>query len=386
MPVRLNATFLAVLACGLGLHVAGLLAQQPRSASPPTATERIAYYAQQIADHPRHYPAQALLAAAWLDKARQSYDPRDLAQARAAFQRSLDIQPSFEALKGMAAACNYGHRFEQALAWCQRAAEAAPEDTALIAMQVEAYLALGRTDDARRCLDERGNGHPDFYLAASRGQWNASQGQTAEAVQQFLAAARVAQQQQAMALAVWGQVSAAGALLDAGKLLEARPLLEAAAKSAPADSFLRMHQAELAEAEGRFVQALAMVEEVLREQADPELHRRAHRLALQIHDAAKAREHFSAAERLCRQSIEHGEAYGFQTLADLYCDARVQLDQALRLAEQNLQFKRDTAAEKTLARSRNLQAEALATVGVRTRRRCWFVLPVKRSCSACLAR
>jgi tetratricopeptide (TPR) repeat protein len=344
------------LALGLALIAGTASAQnQTQSAEQPTTSDKIDYYRQQIAEHPKHYPAYARLGRAWLDRARQTYDPADLAEARTALRRSLAIQPNYEALHDLAAAANYAHRFDEALDWCQQAAEALPEDRGVIAMQVEALLALGRGDDARAAIGGKVEPALDFYTAAALGHWHLAQGQREAAVARFLEAARLAKQRHATSHAAWATVTAAGVWLDSGDLVLAKPLLDAATMLDPTDRFLKIHLAELAEAEARPPEALRIYEELLMDQADPELHRRAFVLAKQLGRNLAADEHLAAAEKLCRRAIEAGEAFGLETLANLYCDAGRHA-QAVRLAEQNLQHKRDAAAHATLARARQPNA------------------------------
>jgi tetratricopeptide (TPR) repeat protein len=329
---------------------ASVLADEPAATRPKPASvaERIAYYQKQVAAHPKHYPAYSRLGSAWLDNARQAYDPAALAQARNSLKQSLAIQPNYEALHGLAAAANYSHRFAEALDWCRQAAATAPQDKSVVAMQVEALLGLGRFDEATAIA---GSGEAsDFYTAAARGHCHSAAGRREQAAAAFGRAAELASQRQD--LAVWATTTAAGVWLDSGDLAKARPLLDAAAKLDAGDSFLRIHFAELAEAEGRPAEALRIYEELLKTQVDPELHRRAAGLARQLGRAESAESHFAAAEKLCLRAGQSGEFYGLETLANLYCDAQRRPSEALRLAEQNLEHKRDAGAKETLARAR----------------------------------
>ena len=328
----------------------------PPTAKPPAALEKIAYYQKQIEKHPKHYPAYARLGRAWLDQARKTYDPAALAEARSALRRSLEIQPNYEALHDSAAAANYSHRFEEALKWCRQAAEAFPEDKGIVAMQVEALLALGRSDEARSAIGGKDAPIGDFYSAAALGHWHVSKGQREEAVAQFLAAARFAKQQKADSLALWATVTAAGVWLDSGNLPLSKPLLNEAAKLDPDEPFLKTHWAELAAAESRPAEALRIYDELLIRQVDPELHRRAYVLARELGQQKTADEHLAAAEKLCRRALDADEVFSLETLANLCCDAG-RFGDAVRFAEQNIKFKNDAAAKETLARARQSAAK-----------------------------
>lgn len=347
-------------ALAVWLTAAVVGAQEAPSTSKPTnrpvsTAERIAYYQQQVERLPNHYPAYARLGRAWLDQARETYDPTALSAARGALRRSLEIQQNFEALHDSAAVANYSHRFEEALRWCGLAAEAFPEHHGVLALRVEALLALDRGVEAREALGGKDAAPVDFHIAASLGQVLAADGQRDQAAAQLVAAAKHALDQQSPRLAQWATISAAGVWLDAGELAKAKPLLEQAASIDATDVLLRIHRAELAEAEQRHVDALGAYEELCRLRADPELRRRACALARAQGRAAVAEEHFAAAEKLCRRAVDAGEVYSLETLAKLYCDAG-RVPEAIALAERNLEFKRDAAARETLARARQAAA------------------------------
>lgn len=318
--------------------------------------DRIAYYQQQIEKYPRHYPAEARLGRAWLDEARRTYDPDALAKARIHLRRSLEIQANYEALHDLAATANHAHRFEEALSWCRQAAETSPEDKSVLAMQVEALLGLGREADARAAIGDVTTAPTDFYVAAALGHWRLATSASDDAAARFLDAARLAQQQRATSLVVWATVMSAGVWLDGGDLARARPLLESANRLDPSDSFLRIHWAELADAENRPADALRIYDALLKDQASPELHRRACELAKRLNNPKLADTHFAAAKNLCLRAIDAGEIYSLETVANLYCDAALARDAVLPLAERNHQHKRDESARKTLARAQALPA------------------------------
>ena len=98
----------------------------PSGSATPGTDARIDYYLEKTASHPRLYPAHAQLGAAFLQKAKESHDPLCLEKAHRALERSVEIQPNFSAFKAMADLCNFSHRFEEALRWADRAAEAFP--------------------------------------------------------------------------------------------------------------------------------------------------------------------------------------------------------------------------------------------------------------------
>jgi tetratricopeptide (TPR) repeat protein len=112
---------------------------------------------------------------------------------------------------------------------------------------------------------------------------------------------------------------------------------------------VRIHRAELHELEGRPAAALAAYEALLDEGTDPVVAARAFAVAQRLGDADRAARHFDVAERGLRSALDAGEVYTLGPLARLYADAGRDLDHALRLAEENLHWKRDREALRTLA-------------------------------------
>jgi tetratricopeptide (TPR) repeat protein len=296
------------------------------------------------------------LAAAYLDKARETHDPTYLPKARQAVQKSLDIQPTLDAFQTMTAICNYSHRFEEGIAWGKRGAESAPHDSSIIAALVESHLGLGQVTEAEQLLATLPANLEDFYSSASRGHLLKSRGRADEAAASFLKAGEFAKKGKAPALHVWAQVQASGVWLDSGQAERAVPLLEIAAVLDPTDTELKIHQAELLEATGKTDSALRVYEEILAGSNDAEIHARAFRLAKRLPDAERAKKHFDAAEREYQRAIDAGEVYTLGALARLYLEADVHLDRALELSKRCLEHQRDALTQQTLeAIQRKLQ-------------------------------
>lgn len=335
----------------LALILLGSCASRGRPRSDVDA--QIDFYVKKLSEHPRLYPVYAQLGAAYLDKARETHDPSFLARGRDAVERSLAIQPSLQAFKVMAGLCNFAHRFETALEWGRRAAAANPSDTVVTALLIESYMGLGRYEEAAKLLPPPGATPRDFYTAAALGQWLVSQLRYDEAVDAFLDAARFARVGGMNDLVIWSEVSAAGALLDWGHPSPARSHLEAAARLGPGNAvvwrMLHLHWAELYEADGQLDKALAVYEGLLEEQEDSAIRHKAFLVARWLGQDDQAHKHFEAAEQGFQRVIDAGEVYTLGGLARLYADGDVNIEQALALAQRNLEYKRDIEAEATLA-------------------------------------
>ncbi|MCA9243640.1 MAG: hypothetical protein KDA32_06785 [Phycisphaerales bacterium] len=322
--------------------LSGACAHESRSIQ--QADQRVRYYSQKVTENPRSFAAHAQLASAYLGKARATHDPAFLARARAAAAESMDIQSNYLALKTMAAICGYSHRFAEAIDWANRAAAADPADPEMTSMRVEAYLGLGQRDNAVALLPVTIDDARDFHTAAAWGLVCSSEGRVDDAVAAYRRAGEFARAESAPAFEVWALVMASGAYIDAGRVEDGQPLLDAAAEIDPTDTLLRIHRAEVAEAQGRFGDALDAYASLLRESDDPAIHAAAWRVARAAGDEGIAAAHFAAAERGFKRVIDAGEVYTLEALAKLYVAAEVNLEAARDLAKRNLEFKRDASA------------------------------------------
>ena len=135
--------------------------------------ERIRFYTEQIARYPRSWPLYVQLASAQLAKARLTHDDVWLERCSEALAASMAIQPGFEAFKLKARALQHAHRFEDAMAWVERAQQAvAPAvDPEVRALRVLSYVGLGRYADAGRLLPPPGTPAKDLHTAGVRGLW-----------------------------------------------------------------------------------------------------------------------------------------------------------------------------------------------------------------------
>jgi tetratricopeptide (TPR) repeat protein len=149
---------------------------------------------------------------------------------------------------------------------------------------------------------------------------------------------------------LWAYVASAAQFLDHGQPEKAEPFLRAAAQIDRDDYDLQVHLAEFEEGTGLEAEALARYERLLTRRCDAEVHRRAYLLARRLGLQGKSAQHYAAAERLWRAALDLGEVYPLEGLAKLYCDAGRNLEESLRLAERNLEYKRDASARETLSR------------------------------------
>ena len=326
---------------------AGACADRPPSKDVGPA-RKIAYYKKKIADYPRHYPAHTMLAAAYLERARETADPADLGRARASARKSIEIQPSFQAYKTFAMIEGFAHRFEESLTWAEKASKSAIEsvpDSDLASIMTDAYLGLGQAEKAEKLLTtfkER-----DFHTSAAWGHLLKSRGSNDRAAAAFQDAARFARMENAGKAEAWAEVMTAGVWLDAGLPDKALGFIDQAARISPGDKQMLIHRAEYHLAKNQPEKAAEIYRDLLKSSDDPELHGRLFILEQKRADAGMAKLHFNAAVSGYRKAIDAGEIYTVGSLATLLCDAGMRPEDGIRLSEKNLLLKRDKEARNT---------------------------------------
>jgi tetratricopeptide (TPR) repeat protein len=249
----------------------------------------------------------------------------------------------------MTALANFRHRFEEAIRWSIEAEKAYPEDTSVRAMRVEALLTLDRLGEAEQELAGWVLTAGEFHLRAATARVLLAKDRRSDAVDLYLQAAGIAEGS-APGLAQWSLVRAAAAYIDSGAPDRARPILERALDLGATSLDAQVHMAEVEEAGEDPHRALARLEVLLRDTADPTVAAAAARLARKLGDAKSAERHFRAAETVFRKALTAGEQYTLGALARLQLDADADLDEALELARKNAQVQ-PTPEARELQRS-----------------------------------
>jgi tetratricopeptide (TPR) repeat protein len=310
------------------------------------ADRRIALYQGKLAKDPNLYPVHAQLGWAYLDKAIGTFDPQYVVLARSSFERSLQIQATFDAYHGLQTLASYVHRFEESLRWGGLARESLPENTAVVAKLVEARLGLGEVERAAELLADPRLPEEDFHLAASRGHLALARGEVDAAVAHFERAAEQARVQKFPEPACWAQVRAAAARMESGRFDEASEHLKKAEEAKPRSVDLYLHRGRWHELQGQWVEALREYQQAMQISPVPEVHSRAAAAARRAGEMDESRKHFELAERGFRRVLDAGEIYSLGALARLYFETDTRLDEALALARNNLSHVRDRASQK----------------------------------------
>jgi hypothetical protein len=341
MRILIILTTLAAIACS------------PRPAADTAAgspiDERIDYYRKRVEQNPRLYPVWVQLGDAYLDKAKETSDPAWLAKAHATAARSMAIQETYAAYHLKARLADHSHRFAESLGWARKAAAAAamPPDYQMAALEVEALVGMGQIAGAKALLPADDVAIDDFFVAAALARVANEEQRFEVAAKHYARAGELAKVLGSWRHVAWAEAMVGGMLADSGSFAAALPHLDQA-RALGGCTEEAVHRAEVLAGLGRGREALALYESLTARAPDPSIHHAAFRLAKQLGQTDTAAKHYRAAEAGYRSALAANEIYTLGALAQLLLDGTGDANEALQLAQRNIEHKRDREAVATL--------------------------------------
>lgn len=193
---------------------------QTKEAANTPADLRISAAVKRISLLPGKPDGHNALAAAYMQKARETADFRFNDEAQAALSESFRVAPdNYDALKLRAKLLLIYHRFDEALTVARRALETNPRDHDLYGVVTDASVELGDYDaaveSAQRMVDLR----PDSASYARVSYLRSLYGDTVGAIDAMIVAVRAADPRDPEAVA-WYRLQLGEELMKAGRLAE----------------------------------------------------------------------------------------------------------------------------------------------------------------------
>jgi tetratricopeptide (TPR) repeat protein len=302
-----------------------------------------------------------LLAAAYMQKAREAEDFQVNAKATEALDRSLQLAPdNYDALKLRAKLLLTFHRFEEGLAVARRAGELNPQDHDNYGAMTDALVELGEypaaVEAAQRMVDLR----PDTasYSRVSYLRW--LHGDTQGAVEAMRLAAQSAGPQDPEKMA-WCYVQLGDALLNTGKAAEAEREFDRALFHFPGYGMALSAKARARVAAGDFEGAAEIYRREHEAEPSADTALALGDLSAKLGRAEEAQKYYAAFESL---EPENAAAENdMHHLVTYWTDHDKNLDEALALARKERERRRDIYTCDTLAWAlykKGLYAEAQA--------------------------
>ena len=314
---------------------------------PDLARKNVAAWAENARRDPQGAIALRELAGAYLALQRETGDIADAVRAEAAARRSLEIlrRGNTNAAIRLARALLAQHRFPEALAIAEKAAETDPNAVRLV---VDIRLELGDYDAAAKALDAIPTDPDDLNLKALRARFEAINGHPDRSLALMEEARKVTEGRPDMPAeaAAWYHTMVGHALIDSGRLEDGELACRKALEVFPRDYRAMTGMAEAATWRGDHAGASAWASKALAISAqNPEALRLLGEAYAAMNKPREAEEQSRALRDLARSFPRIYDRHWAVFLADEGKD----LDEALALAREDLQLRRDIGAHETLA-------------------------------------
>lgn len=231
--------------------------------------ERLASLEQRVADNPEDVDGYTQLAAAYLQRVRESADPSFYELADRAVARALELRaddPNALVVAGTIAASK--HDFVSALEFAERAHDAEPRLIAAYSVRVDALIELGRYDEALAAAQEMADLRPDFAALSRISYLRELHGDLDGAITAMQAAADAGTGVREDR--VWALVHVGLLELTNGRIDHAEAAFDEATALLPADPVAHFGQAKLAIARQEFAVAEQELRSAVAQRPAPE--------------------------------------------------------------------------------------------------------------------
>ena len=347
-----------LIGCALVVGINGVWKRQPAAASstpePPLTNALATPVDSQIQKAeavirraPEKVDGYNLLAAAYLQKARETGDFGFNARAETALKHSFEVAPDdFDALKLQATLLLAYHRFQEALDVARRAQALRPDNADVYGAMTDALVELGDYQEAINAAQKMVDLRPDTASYSRVSYLRELHGDTEGAIEAMRIAVRAADPRSSESIA-WCRVHLGLQLMNAGKAQEAEREFDEALKVFP-DYHLGLSAKARARAlAGDTATALELYERSEQRVPLPDTAIARGDLLAQLGRADEAKKEYALAEFIERNGAS-ASAYSRQ-LALFLADHEMKLDEALEIARRERAARQDIYTSDALA-------------------------------------
>jgi pentatricopeptide repeat protein len=345
-----------VLILGLGVVAVSKRTASTNTAqpAPPALSERATPADRQInaaqgviKQTPNAPQGYNLLAAAYMQKARETADFGFYAKADAALKRSFELDAENHVATRLQAylLCSY-HRFGEALEVAQRALQQSPRDYEAYGALVDSLVELGKYDEAKQAIQDMINLRPYTASYARASYLRSLNGDTQGAIEAMRLAAESASPADPEGMA-WCYVHLGDELLNAGKLDKAEHEYDHALFVFPDYHLGLAGKARARVAAGDLEGGVNYYQKALERVPLPDTAAALGDLLTKLGHADEAKKQYELVEFTERTSAA-GSTYSRQ-LALFYADHDIKLDEALTIARRERELRSDIFTSDALA-------------------------------------
>jgi tetratricopeptide (TPR) repeat protein len=311
--------------------------------------------------YPEDYAGYAGLGAAYLQKGRETGDAADFELAKGALEKSLDLlsndpAASF-AMTQMAAVCMAEHRFDEALAWAQRALALGSGDPSPWAIAGDALADMGDYPGASQAYSKLDTlyGSEDEKLAFSYQRYTRTSflrfiaGDTPGAIDLMRSAIQKAIEMHMPAENIaWTEYQLGEELFQTGEMAPAERAYLAALQEYPGYYRGLAGLAKIGVAQGRYTDAVDLFKKAIEAVPYPEYIAALGDVYQKLGNAQEAKKQYELVEFIGYLSQINQQIHN-RDLALFYADHDLKLKESLELARNELEVRHDIYSWDVLA-------------------------------------
>jgi tetratricopeptide (TPR) repeat protein len=303
---------------------------------------------QRLATNEADARAGVRLAEILLRKSRVEMNAGHALEAERVLRTALTHEPAdYSALKLLGAVLLSQHRFAEAADVARRAIAVNDRDAWNHGVLGDAYVELGRYDEAFAAFDTMVRLRPDAASYARIAYAHELQGRLDEALRHMQMATEATSAHDPESLA-WHHAQIGAVLFQMGRVDDAASAFARADFIFPGHPYARAGLARVAAARGNYDRALALYRALMTESPTPELAATIGDLMARLGDARQAEGLYAEAETLERDGWKMEEPQP-GALARMLAERGRKIDEAVALAERAARDRRDIFTMDTLA-------------------------------------
>jgi tetratricopeptide (TPR) repeat protein len=303
---------------------------------------------RRLAEDTADTAAGVRLAEILLRKARIETDASHAVEAEKVLRLVLTHEPAeYSALKLLGAVLLSQHRFAEAADVARRAMTVNDRDAWNYGVLGDAFVELGRYDEAFASFDSMVRLRPDAASYARVAYAHELQGRLDEALRHMQMATEATSAHDPESIA-WHHVQVGGLLFQMGRIDDAARAFARADYAFPNHPYARSGLARVAAARGNYGRALELYRSLMAESPTPELAAAIGDLLATLGDRQAAEAMYVQAESLEREGWKMEEPQP-AALARMLAERGRKIDEAVALAEQAARVRRDIFTMDALA-------------------------------------
>jgi tetratricopeptide (TPR) repeat protein len=321
---------------------------------PVDATEQtIRFYQARVARDPIDAQSHNKLAAAYMQRARETGDVSYLERAGKLLEQSLDILPEDmnDPAAALSAAVSYStHQFEAARAWAQKAIALKPQDGYAYGQLGDACVELGDYEHAAAAYERMIRLRAGLYSYSRWSHFKDLTGDTDGAIRAMRDAIEAGRQSPRTSREnlAWCQAQLGALYFNTGDLTQAEAHYAAALQTWPAYRLALAGLANVRAAQAKSAEAISLYHQAVASIPEPDYIAALGDLYANTGQPEEAQKHYDLVVYIGTLAKLNRTIYNRQ-LAQFYLDHNRNLAEALNLAQQELAVRKDIYGYDTLA-------------------------------------